>query len=207
MGSHKEVASVVATTVAATAAPAIPPEPVPTAVDQAVVVEIPDDDAPPPGWGQWESWPAPAPKPAAGVLVVREDDCVVPRRSTHGAEASSSHAGLPAPNATVERLEQEREPAGAPPTYFNEAQAEQALWQEFRDHGASLNNALNEALRIHAGPAWQIFKVRALIVEFEVFSCCFCFRAFPDFAFSRVSFTVDRSLRAGLERGITASII
>jgi hypothetical protein len=36
-----------------------------------------------------------------------------------------------------------------PPAHFNEAQAEQALWQEFRDHGASLSNALNEALRIH----------------------------------------------------------
>jgi hypothetical protein len=44
------------------------------------------------------------------------------------------------------RLEREREPASALPAYFNEAQAEQALWQEFRDHGASLNNALNEAL-------------------------------------------------------------
>jgi hypothetical protein len=102
--------------------------------------------------------------------------------------------------------EKERERAIAPPAYFNEAQAEQALWQEFRDHGASLNNALNEALRIHAGPAWQIFKVRVLIVEFEVSSCCFCARAFPDSAFSRISFTVGRSLRAGLERGITASI-
>jgi hypothetical protein len=56
-----------------------------------------------------------------------------------------------------------------PPTYFNEAQAEQTLWQEFRDHEASLNNVLIEALRIHAGPMWQIFKVHALIVEFEIF--------------------------------------
>jgi hypothetical protein len=37
---------------------------------------------------------------------------------------------------------------------------EQALWQEFRDHGASLNNTLNEALRIHAGPVWRVFQVR-----------------------------------------------
>jgi hypothetical protein len=36
-------------------------------------VEIPDDDAPPPGWGQWENWPAPVPEPAAGILVMRED--------------------------------------------------------------------------------------------------------------------------------------
>jgi hypothetical protein len=34
------------------------------------------------------------------------------------------------------------------------------MWQEFRDLGASLNNALNEALRIHAGPAWRAFQVR-----------------------------------------------
>jgi hypothetical protein len=54
--------------------------------------------------------------------------------------------------------------------------------------------------------AWQIFKVRVLIVEFEVFSCCFCVRTFPDFAFSLISFTIDRSLRAGLERGITSLI-
>jgi hypothetical protein len=40
----------------------------------------------------------------------------------------------------VARLEQERESASAPPAYFNEVQAKQALWQEFRDHGSSLNN-------------------------------------------------------------------
>jgi hypothetical protein len=73
------LAAAVAATVAATTAPAVPPEPVPTAVDQETVVEIPNDDAPPPGWGQWENWPAPAPEPAAGVLVVREDGRVVPR--------------------------------------------------------------------------------------------------------------------------------
>jgi hypothetical protein len=164
---------VVATTVAASATPAVPPEPVPSAVDQAAVVEIPDDDAPPPVWGQWENWLAPAPEPVAGVLVVREDGCVVPRRRMHGVESLSSRAGLPAPNTTVMHLEQGREPAGAPPTYFNEAQAEQALWQELRDHRASLNNALNESLWIHAGPTWQIFKVRALIVEFEIFPSAF----------------------------------
>jgi hypothetical protein len=170
------------------------------------VVEILDDDAPPPGWGQWENWTAPTPKPAAGVLVVLEDGRVVPWRLTHGAEASSSCAGLPAPNTVVVGLEQEREPAGAPLAYFNEAQAKQALWQEFRDHGASLNNALNEALRIHAGPTWQIFKVRAFVVEFEIFSCRFRARAFSDHAFSRVSFIIDKILRAVLKRGITASI-
>jgi hypothetical protein len=110
--------------------------------------------------------------------VVREDGCVVPPQPTHDGEASLSRAGLPAPNTAVVGLEQEREPVDVPLAYFNEAQAEQALWQEFRDHGALLNNALNEALRIHAGPAWQIFKVHAFGVELEVFSCRFCARAF-----------------------------
>jgi hypothetical protein len=136
---------------------------------------------------------------------MREDGCVMPRRPTHGTGASSSSAGLPAPNTTVVRLEQEREPTSEPPAYFNEAQAEQTLWQEFRDHGASLNNTLIEVLRIHAGPSWQIFKVRALIVDSRFFSCCSCACAFSDSAFSRISFTVNRSLRAGLERGITTS--
>jgi hypothetical protein len=206
VGSQQEVAAAVAATVEVTAAPAVPPEPVPTAVDQAAVVEIPDDDATPPEWGQWENWPAPAPEPAARALVVREDGRVVPRRPTHGAEASSSRTGLPDPNTTVVGLEQERELAGAPLTYFNEAQAEQALWQKFRDYGASLNNMLNEALQIHAGPTWQIFKVRAFVVEFEIFSCRFRARAFSDLAFSRVLFIVNRSLRAALKSGISASI-
>jgi hypothetical protein len=137
---------------------------------------------------------------------MRLDGRAMPRRPTHDAEASSSRAGVPAPNTAAVRLEQEREPASVPPAYFNEAQAEQALWQEFRDHGSSLNNALSEALRIHACPAWQIFKVRALIVEFEIFSCCFRARAFHDPALPRISFIVDGSLRVELERGITASI-
>jgi hypothetical protein len=79
------------------------------------VVEIPDDDALPPEWGQWENWPVPAPEPAARVLVVREDGRVVPWWLTHGAEALLSRAGLPVPNTAVVGLEREREPAGAPP--------------------------------------------------------------------------------------------
>jgi hypothetical protein len=70
-GLRQEVATVAVDTVAATAAPAIHQAPVRTAVDQAAVVEIPDDKDPPSGWGQWENWPAPAPEPAAGVLVMR----------------------------------------------------------------------------------------------------------------------------------------
>jgi hypothetical protein len=57
-----------------------------------------------------------------------EDSCVMLRWPTHGAETSSSRAGLPALDAIVARLEQEREPASVPPAYYNEAQAEQALW-------------------------------------------------------------------------------
>jgi hypothetical protein len=55
---------------------------------------------------------------------------------------------------------QERERTGTPPAHFAEAQAEQELWQELRDHGASLNRALKEALRIHSDPAWRTFQVR-----------------------------------------------
>jgi hypothetical protein len=119
-----------AVTTAATAASAVPPEIVPTAVDQAAVVEIPDDNTLPPGWDQLENSPAPAPEPAAGVLVMWEDGCVMPRQPMHGTEASSSRAGLPAPNITVAHPEQEREHASASPAHFNEAQAEQALWLE-----------------------------------------------------------------------------
>jgi hypothetical protein len=56
-------------------------------------------------------------------------------------------------------LAQEREHADTPSAHFVMAQAEQGLWQELRDHGASLNRALNEALQIHSGPAWRVFQV------------------------------------------------
>jgi hypothetical protein len=57
------------------------------------------------------------------------------------------------------RLEQGREDVDASPAHFIKAQAEQGLWEELRDHGASLNRALNEALRIHSGPTWCVFQV------------------------------------------------
>jgi hypothetical protein len=41
----------------------------------------------------------------------------------------------------------------APPPHFADTQEEQQLWEELCDHGASLNRVLNEALRIHGGPA------------------------------------------------------
>jgi hypothetical protein len=68
----------------------------------------------------------------------------------HGAEASSSRAGHSAPGEG--RVD-------GPPA-FADAQEEQELWGELRDHGAALNRALNEALRIHGGPAWRVFQVR-----------------------------------------------
>jgi hypothetical protein len=42
------------------------------------------------------------------------------------------------------------------------------LWEELRDHGASLNRALNEVLQIHGGPAWRVFQVRQ-----RSLACCF----------------------------------
>jgi hypothetical protein len=65
------------------------------------------------------------------VLVVPADDCVMPRHPSHGAEASSLRAALPAPDVVFTRPEQERGHTGAPPAHFDEAQAEQVLWQVF----------------------------------------------------------------------------
>jgi hypothetical protein len=62
---------------------------------------------------------------------MQENGCVMPRHSTHGAKASSSRAGLPAPDVAVARSEQEQGHASAPPAHFDEAQSEQVLWQEF----------------------------------------------------------------------------
>jgi hypothetical protein len=121
------------------------------------VVEIPDDDVPPPGWDQWASLPTPAPELQAGVLVRRWDDHMVAGGPRHGAEASSSRADPPA--SGEERVD-------AP--HFADAQDEQQLWEELRGHGASLNRALNEALRIHGGPAWCVFQVRR-----RSLACCF----------------------------------
>jgi hypothetical protein len=122
-------------------------------------VEIPDDDAPPPGWDQWASLPTPAPEPQAGALVRRWDVHMMAGGSRCGAEASSSRAGPPA--SGEERVDE-------PPPFFADAQEEQQLWEELRDHDASLNRALNEALWIHGGPAWRVFQVGY---------CCFFLRS------------------------------
>jgi hypothetical protein len=109
MGSQQEAAAVEAATAVATTVTMVPPVPAPTAGGRAAVVDIPDDDTPPPGSGQWENWPTLAPELAA---------------RTHGAEASTSRAALPAPDAIVMRPEQERGHASVPPAHFDEAQAE-----------------------------------------------------------------------------------
>jgi hypothetical protein len=39
------------------------PEPALAGSSQAMAVEIPDDDVPPPGWDQWVNLPMPSPEP------------------------------------------------------------------------------------------------------------------------------------------------
>jgi hypothetical protein len=134
-------------------------------------VEIPDDEVPPPGWDQWASLPTPAPKPQAVALVRRWDDHVVAGSSGHGAEASSSRACRPESSDPAASLGQGQERIDAPPPHFADAQEEQQLWEELRGHGASLNWALNEALRIHGGPAWRVFQVRWRSLTCRFFLC------------------------------------
>jgi hypothetical protein len=94
-----------------------------------------------------------APEASTGALVARSDAGAALRRPADGAGPSSSRVGPAA------RLEQEQEEADTLPAHFNDAQAEQGLWKELHNHGASLNRALNEALWIHSGPAWRAFQV------------------------------------------------
>jgi hypothetical protein len=86
---------------------------------------------------------------------------MVARRLRYGTEASSSRTGLPASGGHAASPEWGRERVDAPPPHFVDAQVEQELWEELRDHGTSLNRALNEALRIHGGPAWRVFQVHS----------------------------------------------
>jgi predicted nucleic acid-binding Zn-ribbon protein len=135
---------------------------------RATAVEILDDEVPPPGWDQWASLPTPAPEPQAGALVRRWDGHMVAESSGHGAEASSSRAGRPAWSDPAASLGQGQERVDAPPPHFADAQEEHQLWEEFRGHGASLNRALNKALRIHGGLVWRVFQVRR-----RSLTCCF----------------------------------
>jgi hypothetical protein len=126
-----------------------------------VVVEIPDDDSPQPEWDQWASIPTLSPGSQEGALVRRHDGHMVAGGRGHGAEASSSRAGH---SAQVEGI------ADDPPA-FADAQGDQELWGELRNHGAALDRALHEALRIHGGPAWRVFQVgcRCLLPFFPRF--------------------------------------
>jgi hypothetical protein len=121
------VAALTVTLTTTVTALSIPPAPAPVSGSQAAVVEIPDDDILPPGWDQWGKLPAPAPEPPVGVLVVRDDGGAMSRHPADGAEASSSHAVLPASNGAAACPEQERERVDAPPAHFASAQAKQAL--------------------------------------------------------------------------------
>jgi hypothetical protein len=111
------------------------------------------------------------------VLVMREDGCVMSQRLAHDAEASTSHATPPVPDVAVSHPEQRLRRLIAPPAHFDEARAEEAMWQEFRDHDVSINNALTEALRIHGGPSIRLFEVgvlrptRGLFLVFFTFEC------------------------------------
>jgi hypothetical protein len=118
---------------------------------QAMAVEIPDDDSPPPEWDQWVNFAMPSPEPQEeGAIVRRWDGHMVAGGRGHGAEASSSRAGRSASGEG--RVD-------GPPA-FADAWEDQELWGELRDHDAALNRVLNEALRIHGGPAWRVFQVR-----------------------------------------------
>jgi hypothetical protein len=61
-----------ATEVRPKAAVGAQPEPAFVGSSQAMAVEIPDDDSPPPGWDQWVNFPVPSPEPQReGALVWR----------------------------------------------------------------------------------------------------------------------------------------
>jgi hypothetical protein len=120
--------------------------------------------------------------------MVRGNDSAALWGPTDGFAALSSHAAIPTPCGPTARPEQEWERAGTPSAHFVEAQAEQGLWQELRDHGASLNRALNEALRIHSGPAWRVFQVSWISSSLAVPPpALFRVRAFPDSCSSRLA--------------------
>jgi hypothetical protein len=140
-------------------------EPTLTGNSRVMAVEIPNDDAPPPGWDQWVNLPMPSPEPQAGALVTRWDGRMVAGGSRHGFEASSSRAAPP--GLGEERVDE--------PPAFADAHEEQQLWAELHDHDASLNQALNEALRIHGGSAWRVFQMKrcCLFSSISSSSCLF----------------------------------
>jgi hypothetical protein len=114
------VATTAVMTMAVTA-PMILPVLAPVSGNLVAVVEVPDDDTLLLGWDQWGSLPVPAPEPPVGVLVMRDDDCVMSGCPADGAEASSSRAAPPVLDGTAARPEQERERIDATPAHFSEA--------------------------------------------------------------------------------------
>jgi hypothetical protein len=103
----------------------------PAGSSRAVVVEIPDDDSPPPGWDHWVSFPTSSSESQEGALVRRRDGHMVAGGRGHGAEASSSRACRSAPGEG--RVD-------GPPA-FADAQEEQELW------GSSATTALRSTER------------------------------------------------------------
>jgi hypothetical protein len=93
-----------------------------------------------------------SPRACAGVLVVRADGYVMPRHPSHGAGASSSCAALPAPDAVVPRLEQER----ATPA---RRRLTSTRLRPSRRCGKNFETMAPRSI-IHGGPAWRIFQVR-----------------------------------------------
>jgi hypothetical protein len=91
----QQAASVTAATTAVAVA-TLPTSPAPAAAGspRAVVVEIPDDDVPPPGWDQWPSPPASAPEAPTRALVVRSD-VVVTRWTRCAPGAGAGACGRP----------------------------------------------------------------------------------------------------------------
>jgi hypothetical protein len=202
---QEEAAAVVITTVAAVVLSTLL-APAPAGSSRAMAVEIPDDDVPPPGWDLWASLPTPAPAPQTGALVRRWDGCMVAGRPGRGTEASSSRAGLPAPGGPAVSSGQGREHVDAPPPHFAEAQAEQELWEELRDHNASLNRALKEALRIHGGPAWHVFPVRGRLSVSATLPLFVAFAlVFPSSGAHQSSFADGRSWRSAPGTGTARS--
>jgi hypothetical protein len=60
-----------------------------------------------------------------------------------------SRATALAPDVVDSQPEQRLCRPSVPHALLDEAQAEQALWQEFRNHDASISNALTKALWLH----------------------------------------------------------
>jgi hypothetical protein len=60
------------------------------------------------------------------------------------------------------------------PPAFADARGEQELWGELRSHGTTLNRELNEALRVHGGPAWLVFQVSHGCSSFSPFVFVHC---------------------------------